>query len=362
MWRVIFLSFFLFLAGNLFSQSKKKHDKKSAADTTRSLDPAADLYKAANKLIDSLQYKEAIKTLTKAVKINKEYAEAYNRMAYCFMELKDFENAQKNMELSLKYKPDNFDGIKYLGRICYLNKKFDLAKKYYDDADKMEPNDTELAFYIAELRAAGQDIKGALEMYSAIIQDKENYGPAYINRGMLKYKQKQFPYAIKDIETGLKLMKYKGIEDEVYNNLAEAKFELDDFKGAIKAFDTLIKRNPKNEFALTYRGASKIEVSDFSNAISDLSEAIKINSKSYVAYNFRGAAKGGLKQYTEALKDLDYAIKLKFDYPSTYVNRASIRMASKDRKGACEDLQKADQLGSSVAYRLIQQYCGGPDY
>jgi hypothetical protein len=73
-------------------------------------------------------------------------------------------------------------------------------------------------------------------------------------------------------------------------------------------------------------------------------------------------AKGGLKQYVEALKDLDYSIKLKFDYASVYVNRASIRMASKDRKGACEDLQRADQLGSNVAYRLIQQYCGGPDY
>jgi hypothetical protein len=32
-------------------------------------------------------------------------------------------------------------------------------------------------------------------------------------------------------------------------------------------------------------------------------------------------------------------------------------MASKDRKGACSDLEKADQLGSGIAFRLIQQYC-----
>ena len=355
MWRVIFMSFFLLLAGNLFSQSAKK-------DTTRSLDPAADLYKAANKLIDSLDYKNAIKTLQKAVKIKKEYAEAYNRQAFCFMQLKDFENAQKSLELSLKYKPDNFDCIKYLGRACYVNKKYALAKKYYEDAEKMEPTDTELMFYIAELKATGQDIKGALDMYSAILQEKENYAPAYINRGMLKYTQKQYAYAIKDIEQGLKLAKFQNIEDEVYTNLAQAKFEIDDFKGAIKAFDTLVKRNAKNEFALTYRGAAKIEVNDFSSAVNDLSEVIKLNPKSYIAYNFRGTAKGGLKQYIEALKDLDYSIKLKFDYPSVYVNRASIRMASKDRKGACEDLNRADQLGSTVAYKLIQQYCGGPDY
>ncbi len=353
--RVIFLSFFLFLAGSLFSQSNKK-------DTTRSLDPAADLYKASIKLIDSLKYKEAIKTLQKAVKIRKDYAEAFNKMAYCNMQLKDFENAQKNLELSLKFKPDNYDCIKYLGRACYLNKKYPQAKKYYDDAEKMEPTDTELMFFIAELKAAGQDTKGAMDMYNALLQEKENYAPAYINRGLLKYKQQQYPYAIKDMEQGIKLAKYKNIDDEVYTSLAQAKFEIDDFKGAIKDFDTLIGRNPKNEYAYTYRGAAKLNNNDFSNAINDLSEAIKLNAKSYVAYNFRGAAKGGLKQNVEALKDLDYAIKLKFDYASVYVNRASIRMASKDRKGACEDLTKADQLGSSVAYKLIQQYCGDPDY
>ena len=357
--KVIYLLFLCLLAGNLFCQSKKDAKK----DTTRSLDPSADLYKAGVKLMDSLKYKDAIKIFEKAVKKKKEFPEAYNKMASCFLQLKDFSNAQKNMELSLKYMPDNFDCIKYLGRACYLNQKYDLAKKYYEDAEKMEPTDKELMFFIAELRTVGGDIKGALDMYTALIQENETNSPyAYINRGVLKYKQKQYPYAIKDIEMGVKQAKYKNVEDEVYTDLAQAKFEIADYKGAIKVFDTLLKRNPKNEFALTYRGAAKIEVNDFSSAINDLSEAIKINSKSYVAYNFRGTAKGGLKQYIEALKDLDYAIKLKFDYPSSYVNRASIRMASKDRKGACEDLNKADQLGSNVAYSLIQQYCGGPDY
>lgn len=358
MWRVIFLSFFLVLAGTLSAQSKKKQDK----DTSRTLDPSADLYKAANKLVDSLRYKDAIKTFQKAVKIKKDFAAAYNRMAFCYMQLGDFENAQKNLELSVKYQPDNFECIKLLGRACFLNKKYDEAKKHYDEADSMEVNNLELMLWIGELRAVGQDLKGAIDMYGAILNINENYGQAYVNRGLLKYKLKQYAYAVKDLEQGLKLVKYKNIEDETYTDLAEAKFELGDFKGAIKGFDTLIRRNPKNEFALTYRGASKIEVNDFSSAISDLSEAIKMNGKSYVAYNFRGVAKGGLKQYVEALKDLDYSIKLKFDYASVYVNRASIRMASKDRKGACEDLQRADQLGSNVAYRLIQQYCGGPDY
>jgi tetratricopeptide (TPR) repeat protein len=347
--------FFILLATDLFSQ-------KGKTDTTRTLDPAADFFKAARKLQDSMHYKEAIRQYEKAIKKRKDFAEAYNNIAFCYLELHDYERAQENLAMSLKYQPDNFNCIKYLGRTCFLNKKFAEAKKYYEDAQKLDPVEPELMCFIAELRSLGADDKGALEMYNQVILERDNYALAWLNRGLLKYKMKQYSYAIKDIEQGLKLYKYQRIADEVYTSLATAKFESGDFKGAIRVFDTLIRRNPRDEFALTYRGASKIEVNDFSAAIADLEEAIKLNGKSYVAYNFRGTAKAGLKQYVEALKDFDQAIKIKFNYPSTYVNRAAVKMASKDRKGACEDLNKADQLGSNIAYKLIQQYCGGTDY
>lgn len=92
-------------------------------------------------------------------------------------------------------------------------------------------------------------------------------------------------------------------------------------------------------------------------AIVDLDEAIKINGSNPVSYCYRGVAKGGNRQYVEALKDLDYSIKLKFDYPAAYVNRAAIKFASKDKRGACADLQKADGLGDEMAYKLIDRYC-----
>ena len=349
---ILFIYLFSLVVNICFAQKNNP-----AKDTSRTIDPAADLYKASLKLIDSLKYKDAIKLLERAVKIKKDNAEYYNKIALCNMELRDFSAAQKNLELSVKYAPDNFNCIKYLGRACYLNKKYDQAKKYYDDGMKMNAHDYELLCYIAELRAFGQDAKGAIEMYSNVVFEKDNYEPAYIGRGIIKFKQKQYSYAIQDIEQGLKLAKYQKVEDEIYTSLAQSKYETGDFKSAIKVFDTLVRRNAKNEYALTYRGASKININDFSGAIKDLDEAIKLNSKSYIAYNFRGTAKGGLKQNIEALKDFDNCIKIKIDYPSVYVNRAAIKMASKDRRGACEDLNKADQLGSDIAFKYIQQYC-----
>ncbi|HKC66851.1 MAG TPA: tetratricopeptide repeat protein, partial [Bacteroidia bacterium] len=297
--------------------------QKTKTDTTRALDPAVDLYKAAAKLTDSLKYKDAIKLLDKAVKIKKDYSEAYNKIAFCYMQLKDFASAQKNLELSLKYTPDNFNCIKYLGRACYLNKKYDQAKRYYESADSLMPHDVELMCFIAELKMFGQDLKGALDMYNNIIYERDNYAAAYIGRGMLKFKQKEYPYAIKDIEQGLALFKYQKIDNEVYLSLAQSKFEAGDYKGAAKVFDTLVKRNPKNVDALTFKGASKLNSGDYSGAIKDLDEAIKLDPKNFMAYNFRGTAKGALKQNVEALKDFDACIKLKVNYASVYVNRAA---------------------------------------
>jgi hypothetical protein len=59
----------------------------------------------------------------------------------------------------------------------------------------------------------------------------------------------------------------------------------------------------------------------------------------------------------EAIKDFNMAIKLKFDYGAAYVNRAAVKFASKDKRGACEDLNKADSLGDELAVSLIETYC-----
>ncbi len=71
----------------------------------------------------------------------------------------------------------------------------------------------------------------------------------------------------------------------------------------------------------------------------------------------RGIAKGSMKKFDDALKDLNMAITLRFNYSAAYINRAAVKMASGDKKGACKDLQKADGLNDEKAYPLIQRYC-----
>jgi tetratricopeptide (TPR) repeat protein len=332
----------------LFSQKK---------DTVRSLDPASDLYKLALKEIDSSRYKQAIKILNQAVKKNPEMVAAYNKLAYCKMHIKDYKGAQKDLEQSIKLDHDHEETIKHLGRACFLDNKFDEAQKHYEEALQMMIDDYELIYYIAELKLAKKDINGALNSVNDCLFYNPNYVKAILKRGIIKYYQKEYRYAIKDITEGLKLSTDTIFDVELNHVKAKSYFEISDFKNAVTSYNEIITRNPKDEDALLYRGAAKININDFSGAISDLDKVISINKKNHIAFNFRGTAKGGLSNFIEAISDLDQSIKLKFDYHSAYVNRAAIKLASKDKKGACSDLEKADQLGSPIAYKLIEDYC-----
>jgi tetratricopeptide (TPR) repeat protein len=346
--KFLLIAFCYFFHSLVFAQQK---------DTTRSIDPAGDLYKVALKEIDSLKYKQAIKTLAAALKKNPEMTVAYNKSAFCKMQLKDYKGAQKDLEQSIKIDHDHEETIKYLGRSYFMDKKYNEAKKNYDEALKMAIDDYELIYYIAELKLAGNDISGALNSINDCLFYKPNYVPAILKRGVIKYLQKEYKYAIKDITDGLAISNDTNFDAELFRARAKANFEIADFRAAISDYSKIIAHFPNDEDALVYRAGAKINVNDNSGAITDLDKAITINKKNHIAFNFRGTAKGGLKQYIEGMNDLDQSIKLKFDYHSAYVNRAAIKMASKDRKGACSDLEKADQLGSGIAFRLIQQYC-----
>jgi len=235
--------------------------------------------------------------------------------------------------------------------------KYDNAKKYLDSAIKINKDDEELLYFSGMLQMIGKNYNGALLTFTKAIDLKENYGPPYLKRGLIYSLQKNYKYCIRDITNGLQLSLADSSNLEVIRARADANFEIGDFNGAIKDYSRIIFVDAKNEIAYTFRGAAKIEVNDFSSAIEDETKAINLNKKSFVAYNFRGTAKGGIKAYEAALEDLNESISIKVDYPNAYVNRANIYWQKKQKKKACNDLYKADQCGSKIAYKIIEANC-----
>ncbi|MBC7862689.1 MAG: tetratricopeptide repeat protein [Bacteroidia bacterium] len=326
-------------------------------DTARVLDPDIEFYKQGVKLMDSLRYKEAIKIFQKAIKENPMYFQAFNKMAMCKARLRDFKGAEKDLAKSMKIQPDDHGTLKYLGIVYLEDMKYDSAKKYLDSAKALMKDDQELEFYSGNLKFIKNDYKGAIANYTQAIFLKENYGEAYLKRGYILFKQQNYKNAIKDLTRGLELSIADSSNVVVIRARADSYFEMGDFNSAIKDYSRIVTVDPNNEEAYAFRGAAKIEVKDFSGAIDDETKAIDINKNSFIAYNFRGVAKGGLKTFGPAIADFDMSIKIKGNYASAFVNRASVKFAMGQKKSACDDLYKADTLGSNIAYKYIESYC-----
>lgn len=319
------------------------------------------LYESAAKLIDSASYEEAIPLLKKAIKAKPDYWEAMNKSAFAKINLKKYKEAKKDLEKADKIAPLNYEGLKLKAIALYLNNEFTACKvaldtaRYICDEEKLE--DAELFYYRALLMLKGKSYKTALDACETATEWKPRYAEVIALKGEIRFAMKDYNYAIKELTEAIKLMPIEKPDLNAYKLRAKSKFEVGDFKGAVKDWNVYMEAFPKEEEALISRASAKINANDNSSAIADLDEAIKLNPKNAVSFCYRGVAKGGNRSYVEALNDLDYAIKLKFDYPAAYVNRAAIKLAVKNKRGACEDLEKADSLGSEMAIKLIERYC-----
>ena len=236
-------------------------------------------------------------------------------------------------------------------------KKYKEAKACLDSASALNSDDVELYYYRAKLMFDGKAYKNALDVCAGGLDINPKYLDILLLKGEIRFAMKDYTYCIRDLNDAIKLMPATNPDYNAYKTRAKARFEVGDYKNAVNDWNVYIEAFPDEEGALVARGACKIETGDYTGSIVDLDEAIKLNPKNPVSYNYRGVAKGENKQFVEALKDIDYAIKLKFDYAGAFVNRAAIKFASKDKRGACEDLNKADSLGDEMAIKLIETYC-----
>jgi tetratricopeptide (TPR) repeat protein len=359
LYRRLITCFVLFLAFNCSAQdnglglSGYTDQKKD----TVPIKPEEELYKSAVKLMDSARYKEAKSELKKAVKINEEYYPAFNKLAQIAIKEDNIAEADIYFRRVLNYDPNNFEALKTIGIVYFKQERWEDCKMFFDSAAAQRVEDAEFYYYRAKLMFVGKSYKDALDMANYCVEKDPKYYEAYILKADCRIARKEYNHAIKELNDAVKLIPADKPNYDLYRSRAKAKFEMQDYKGAVTDWNVYIDAVPGVEEAYISRAAAKININDNSGAVADLDEAIKLKPKNPVSYNYRGVAKGGLKQYVEALKDLDKSIKLKFDYASAYVNRAAIKLASKDKYGACQDLNKADSLGDSMAFKLIEKYC-----
>ncbi len=338
----------------------------------RDLNYARQLYQQGILYYDKADYKQAIKLLSQAIKINPEYSSAYNSRADAYYRLGNYEKSQQDSSAAIRNNPNDANAYYDRAFSLYLIGEFNGAIIDYNQAIKLN-SEYANAYYgrglarheIKENRKAITDLDRAIAInpkfasayfqrgiihreikekleaikdFNKAIKINPQYTQAYYERGKTRYALNEKLVAKKDftkvIELDSKYVDAYIARANVYNDLGYPKQAYEDYEKAIEM-------NPEDPKTYIHRGKYRFKMKDIEGAIENYDLAIKLDSNSATAFNNRGNAYLELGKWNKALKDYSQAIELNSQYASAYYNRGLLRTDLGRVPSAIEDFQMA---------------------
>lgn len=125
------------------------------------------------------------------------------------------------------------------GNLVYLSQSVEVFKKSL----KLEKNNPETYFNLANSFSNLQQYKNALDHYNLAIKINPNYAQAFNNRGNIHQELNDYHAALADYEQAINIYPYY---DEAYTNKGNILHDFARFDDAMSSYDTAISVNPDN--------------------------------------------------------------------------------------------------------------------
>lgn len=284
---------------------------------------------------------EAIETCNNAIRINKNFADAFATRAYINNKLGKLEEALRDYDKAIELNPKYILAYNNRANIKQSLGQYKEAIKDYDKAIELNPR-----YFMAYCNRG--NAKDKLKQYEEAIKDYDRaielhpkYFEAYCGRGNTKDKLKQHEEAIEDCNKAIELNPKDSLG---YYNRGNAKAKLKQHEAALKDYNQAIELNPMFSMAYCNRGVVFDNIGDSQKGLKDYNQAIALDIKNAIAYNNRGLHVFESGDSIAPIKDYDKAIELDPNFVAAYINRGNFKHKLGDNKGALEDYDNVIQL------------------
>ena len=193
--------------------------------------------------------------------------------------------------------------------------------------------------------------KGLTQISGTIVSPSEQY----IQNGLLKTDNGDFGGAVRDFDTALKRTLAKA---EIYRFRGYAKLQMGDYAGAIKDCSEVLRFSVKDSnaaLAYLYRAYAKFSLKQYEGATHDCTSAITIDPYDDEAMSLRGMAKLQMNDYEGAKNDYSDALRLNHANSMYFFMRGQARAQTGDLEGAIADFTMTLQLEPQATQALLHR-------
>ena len=136
-----------------------------------------------------------------------------------------------------------------------------------------------------------------------------------------------------------------------------ASSDYDHYKSAISDYSKVLELDSINTQALFFRGGAHSNMGFLNSAKEDYEAAIYIDDNQPKVHNSLAVIYARQRNTTVALKHINKAIELAPDYAKAYSNRGNIYDMVGQKTKACENWQKAIELGYQANSGRYSRWC-----
>lgn len=290
-----------------------------------------DMYNYAIELHKQNKFDDAISCYNEVLKFRTDNPEVYVNLAIAYKQKNDFANAQQVLQGAKAKFPNNkpiADNLQALAQEAESG-KFDEASKYYNSGDYQKalaayqsvqpPSFDSLSGIAASYKGLNNNAL-AIEYYKKALNLSTNSDVAYYIGVLYSEKEDWINsklYLKKSLAINPQNSKAKdllgSVTEQVNIKLVDngiAFYDKSNYAEATKIFNQVLQDDPKNAYALYYRGLILDSQKKYAPAIADYKKAIIYNSELTIIYYLLALDYDYLAQYKNALTNYKKYITL----------------------------------------------------
>ena len=262
---------------------------------------------------------EALNDFNRAINLGPAIYKDYSNRGVIYNDLGMHWEAAKDLKKALNLGGMNPEIMSSYAYACLHSGNLSEAIDHYNKVIQLQPGNVEAYSNRGTALFNSGNLNAAITDYSKAVSLNPGYRNAWFNRGLAKINLGDLEGAKNDLSKTLEL---DSSYAEAWSNLAVVYSKMGVYEQAFNCYNKAIMINPSYAEAYLNRGVDYYYIEENEKALADFEKVILINPQLGAAYYFKGMI-----------------------------------LLKNNQNAACEDFNRAFQLGFGMATEMVNKYC-----